>query len=51
MKERNKDKKGLHYQEMDVRDMKDFEKETFDITFILKIDEIYFYKIIFLLSD
>lgn len=31
MKERNKDKKGLHYQAMDVRDMKDFQDETFDL--------------------
>ena len=31
MKERNKNKKGLHYQEMDVRNMEGFEKETFDL--------------------
>ena len=31
MKERNKDKKGLVYKEMDVRDMKDFKDETFDL--------------------
>ena len=31
MKERNKDKKGLNYQVMDVRDMKDFKDETFDL--------------------
>ena len=30
MKERNKDKKGLNYQVMDVRDMKGFKDETFD---------------------
>ena len=30
MKERNKDKKGLAYQVMDVRDMKDFKDDTFD---------------------
>ena len=31
MKERNKDKKGLIYKEMDARDMKDFQNETFDL--------------------
>ena len=31
MKERNKDKEGLIYKEMDVRDMKDFQNETFDL--------------------
>ena len=31
MKERNKDKKGLIYKEMDVRDMKDFQDKTFDL--------------------
>jgi ubiquinone/menaquinone biosynthesis C-methylase UbiE len=30
MKERNKDKKGLSYQVMDVRDMKGFKDDTFD---------------------
>ena len=31
MEERNKDKKGLIYKEMDARDMKDFQNETFDL--------------------
>jgi ubiquinone/menaquinone biosynthesis C-methylase UbiE len=31
MKERNKGKPGLIYKEMDVRDMKDFKDETFDL--------------------
>ena len=31
MKERNKNKEGLIYKEMDARDMKDFQNETFDL--------------------